>query len=96
MCIVEVDGCDGVTPSCTLKAKDGLNIHTNSEKIAKLRNLALELLMAGHPEDCSTCPKYGNCELQTLIQYRGANAGRMRTRTKGIKSVEETRCLFMI
>ncbi|MCI8993887.1 MAG: FAD-dependent oxidoreductase [Eubacterium sp.] len=89
MCIVEVDGCDGVTPSCTLKAKDGLNIHTNSEKIAKLRNLALELLMAGHPEDCSTCPKYGNCELQTLIQYIGANAGRMRTRTKGIKSVEE-------
>lgn len=89
MCIVEVDGCDGVTPSCALKAKDGLNIHTNSEKIAKLRNLALELLMAGHPEDCSTCPKYGNCELQTLIQYIGANAGRMRTRTKGIKSVEE-------
>lgn len=89
MCIVEVDGCDGVTPSCTLKAKDGLNIRTNSEKIAKLRNLALELLMAGHPEDCSTCPKYGNCELQTLIQYIGANAGRMRTRTKGIKSVED-------
>lgn len=63
-------------------------VHTTSERINKLRTLALELLLAGHPEDCSTCPKYGNCELQTLIQYIGANNARMRTRIKGIKMEE--------
>ena len=88
MCIVEVEGQEGVTTSCTLRAQDGMIVHTTSERINKLRTLALELLLAGHPEDCSTCPKYGNCELQTLIQYIGANNARMRTRIKGIKMEE--------
>jgi len=88
MCIVEVEGQEGVTTSCTLRAQDGMVVHTASERINKLRTLALELLLAGHPEDCSTCPKYGNCELQTLIQYIGANNARMRTRIKGIKMEE--------
>ena len=94
MCIVEVEGQEGVTQSCTLKAKDGLSIRTNSEQINKLRTLALELLLAGHPEDCSTCPKYGNCELQTLIQYIGANNARMRPRTKGMKVDERNPLLI--
>ena len=88
MCIVEVEGQEGVTTSCTLRAQDGMVVHTTSERINKLRTLALELLLAGPPEDCSTCPKYGNCELQTLIQYIGANNARMRTRIKGIKMEE--------
>ncbi len=88
MCIVEVEGEEQPVASCMLEAKDGLNIRTNSERIAKLRSLALELLLSGHPEDCSTCPKYGSCELQTLIQYIGANNARMRCRTKGFKAEE--------
>ncbi|MFV0465400.1 MAG: FAD-dependent oxidoreductase [Lachnospiraceae bacterium] len=85
MCIVEVEGEKGVTTSCTLQAKDGLNIRTNNEEIKKLRMLALELLLTGHPEECTGCPKYGNCELQTLIQYIGPKTGRMKMRTKGFK-----------
>lgn len=86
LCIVEVDGVDGVVPSCTLKTKEGLNIRTKSEKIDHLRKLAMELLLAAHPEDCSTCPKYGRCELQTLIQYMGVSATRVRSRIKGFPS----------
>lgn len=88
MCIVEVEGEAEVVTSCTLKARDGIKINTNSDRLRKLRNLALELLLAGHPEECTTCPKYGNCELQSLIQYIGANNARMRHRSKGFK-VEE-------
>jgi len=94
MCIVEVDGIEGVTPSCTLRAKDGMVVHTKTERVNRLRTLALELLLAGHPEDCSTCPKYGNCEMQTLIQYIGANNARMRVRSKGIKMNEENPLLI--
>ena len=94
MCIVEVEGQEGVTQSCLLKAKDGMVIRTKSEQLSKLRTLALELLLAGHPEDCSTCPKYGNCELQTLIQYIGANNARMRPRTKGMKMDERNPLLI--
>ena len=60
LCVVEVDGVEGAVPSCTLKPKDGMNIRTKSDRLSSLRAMALELLLAGHPEDCSTCPKYGN------------------------------------
>lgn len=89
MCIVEVEGQKGVTTSCTLKAYEGLHIRTESEEIKQLRMLALELLLAGHPEDCSTCPKYGSCELQTLIQYIGPKTGRMKMRAKGFKQIDD-------
>ena len=88
MCVVEVEG-EGVRSSCTLAARDGLVINTESETLKKLRMLALELLLTGHPEDCSTCPKYGNCELQTLIQYIGPKTGRLKMRNKGFLPEEE-------
>jgi NADPH-dependent glutamate synthase beta subunit-like oxidoreductase len=56
--------------------------------------LAMELLLAGHPEDCSTCPKYGNCELQMLIQYIGPKTGRMKLRVKGFKENGENPLLL--
>lgn len=83
MCIVEVEGHKGAEPSCKLKAEDGMVIRTQTDEVKRLRMLALELLLAGHPEDCSTCPKYGHCELQMLIQYIGPKTGRLKTRAKG-------------
>ena len=83
MCLVEVEGKEEPVPSCMLEPEDGMVITTKSEKLKELRSLALDLLLAGHPEDCSTCPKYGNCELQTLIQYIGGASSDMKRRVKG-------------
>jgi NADPH-dependent glutamate synthase beta subunit-like oxidoreductase/ferredoxin len=94
MCIVEVEGRDGVVSSCDLKSEDGMKIHTVSDEVKRLRRLALELLLAGHPEDCTTCGKYGNCELQTLIQYIGPRTGRLKMRAKGFKT-EDGNPLFI-
>ncbi len=94
MCMVEVEGEEGAVTSCTLKAKDGMAIKTKTEEITRLRMLALELLLAGHPEDCSTCPKYGGCELQMLIQYIGPKTGHLKLRTKGFKEQKENPLLL--
>lgn len=83
LCIVEVDGQEDVQPACKLTVQEGMKITTDSPRIAAQRKLAMELLLAAHPEDCSTCPKYGRCELQTLIQYMGVSATRMHTCIKG-------------
>lgn len=83
LCYVQVEGQEKPVTSCSLKAEEGMVITTANEKITHLRNLAMELILAAHPEDCSTCPKYGNCELQNLIQYMGVSATRMRARVKG-------------
>lgn len=94
MCVVEVEGEPGVTTSCTLKAREGLSIRTESDELRRLRMLALELLLTGHPEDCSTCPKYGSCELQTLIQYIGPKTGRMKMRAKGFQPNDQNPILL--
>ena len=89
MCMVEVAGQEGMTPSCMLMPEDGMIITTKSEKLKEHRALALDLLLAGHPEDCSTCPKYGNCELQTLIQYIGGASADMKAYSRGFSEWSE-------
>jgi len=88
LCLVQEEGGKDIVPSCTLKAMEGLSIVTQNEEIKKHRNRAMELLLAAHPEDCTTCPKNGRCELQTLIQYMGVTPSRMRMRTKTLPRKE--------
>ena len=80
LCVVEHNG--KIVTSCTLKSEEGMTVKTQSEQINKKRQLAMELILAAHPEECSTCPKYGKCELQVLIQYLGVGPERLRMRVK--------------
>lgn len=82
LCLVEHEG--KIVSSCTLTARDGMDIRTKGEKLEARRELALKLLLAAHPEDCSTCPKYGKCELQTLMQYMGVSPEGLNRRSKPI------------
>lgn len=87
LCFVEIEGEERPVCSCKQAVKDGMVVRTNSEEVTRLRNLAMELILAAHPEDCSTCPKYGQCELQNLIQYMNVSATRMHRRVKGFKEI---------
>lgn len=69
LCIVEIEGMEGLPTSCTTPVTDGMVIRTKSSEIDHMRRLAMELILAGHPADCGTCVKYLNCELQSLKQY---------------------------
>ena len=52
LCIVELDFGEWtqVVVSCVYPAKDGLKVHTRSEKIERLRKMIVELLMAHAPD----------------------------------------------
>ena len=78
LCVVEVDGVGGVVASCATPAREGMVVRTQSEEITRLRRLALELLLVGHPPECGTCQKYLNCELQSLKQYLGVEELRVK------------------
>lgn len=84
LCLVAVDGKAGIESSCMLKAEDGMVVSTRNEEIDRLRSLAMELILAAHPEHCTSCPKFGRCELQLLIQYMDATGSRMNRRVKKI------------
>ncbi len=82
LCIVEIKGVENPTPSCTAIVANGMRVTTKSERLDRFRKLALELILSGHPQDCSTCNKYLNCELQSLKQYLAVEALRVRKRTR--------------
>ncbi len=82
LCLVEVEG--KIVSSCTLPVREGMEVRSKGGKVEARRELALKLLLAAHPEDCSTCPKYGKCELQTLMQYMGVSPEGLERRLKPI------------
>lgn len=65
LCIVEIEGRNGTPSSCTTPVADGLVVHTQTERLKKLRRGVMELYISDHPLDCLTCAANGDCELQT-------------------------------
>ena len=82
LCVVEVEGVEGVPTSCNTPALDGMKVKTKTEKTDHMRRLAMELMLAGHPPDCGTCIKYLNCELQSLKQYLVSDHLSVKRRSK--------------
>ncbi|WP_338522746.1 formate dehydrogenase subunit alpha [Pseudomonas batumici] len=71
MCLVEIDGMRGYPASCTTPVSEGMNVHTQTSKLATLRRNVMELYISDHPLDCLTCSANGNCELQTVAGQVG-------------------------
>lgn len=70
MCVVEIEG-RGLTSSCTTPPQPGVVIHTNSARVRRVRKMALELLLANHDRECTSCVKNGACKLQSLADKMG-------------------------
>ncbi|HOV33155.1 MAG TPA: NADH-dependent [FeFe] hydrogenase, group A6 [Candidatus Hydrogenedens sp.] len=71
VCVVEVKGFDFYMTACSTKVWDGMEIKTNSPEIRQARRDIVELLLDNHPQDCQTCERDGNCELQNLAYSLG-------------------------
>lgn len=70
MCVVEIEG-RGIQSSCTMPPEAGLKIQLNTEKTRRIRKTVLELLLANHDRECTTCEKSGSCELQKYSEEYG-------------------------
>jgi len=66
LCLVEVEGRNGTPASCTTPASDGMVVHTQTERLKKIRKGVMELYISDHPLDCLTCAANGDCELQDM------------------------------
>ncbi len=71
VCIVEVEGLPNFVTSCTYPVTEGMKIRTNTHQIRRARRDIVELILDNHPEDCHTCEREGNCELQRLANSVG-------------------------
>jgi iron-only hydrogenase group A len=66
VCIVEQKGLRTLPASCATPVFEGMEIETNTLKVRQARKHVLELLLSEHKQDCLSCYKNGNCELQNL------------------------------
>ena len=72
LCTVE-DDRGRCFASCSEEPRDGMVIYTHTERLRKHRKLIVELLLAAHCRDCTTCDKHGKCKLQQLAYQMGIN-----------------------
>ncbi len=66
VCSVEVVGGRKLMPACATKVWEGMEVFTNTKKVYDTQKLLLEMILANHKQECLTCSRSGNCELQNL------------------------------
>jgi predicted molibdopterin-dependent oxidoreductase YjgC len=71
LCIVEIDKIRGFPTSCTTPAVNNMVVRTNTEQLVELRKNIFELILAEHPQQCITCHKNLQCELQEVASHIG-------------------------
>ena len=73
--------------SCSEEPRDGMVIYTHTERLRRHRKLIVELLLAAHCRDCTTCMKSGECVLQDLAHKMGVREVRFQD-YKEVKPVD--------
>ncbi|HWQ31183.1 MAG TPA: NADH-dependent [FeFe] hydrogenase, group A6 [Negativicutes bacterium] len=71
VCMVEAHGRDMLVPACVTKMTEGMEVRTDTIRAITARRMAVELLLSNHPNECFTCPKNRECELQALAAELG-------------------------
>ena len=67
ICLVEGENMPKLMRACSTVASDGMVLYTDSERVKKVRAVALELLMSDHEGDCKgpctlNCPAGTDCQ----------------------------------
>jgi iron-only hydrogenase group A len=71
VCLVEIEGWSNFATSCNYRVAEGMKIWTNTNQIRRTRRDIVELILDNHPDDCHTCERDGDCELQRLAHSVG-------------------------
>jgi NADH-quinone oxidoreductase subunit G len=66
MCLVEIEGIPKLQTGCSTPVKDGMVVHTQSERARIAQEAVVEFLLVNHPLDCPVCDKGGECPLQDI------------------------------
>ncbi|MBK5932485.1 formate dehydrogenase alpha subunit [Rhodovulum imhoffii] len=66
LCLVEIEGRRGTPASCTTPVAEGMQVRTQTKRLAHLRRNVMELYISDHSLDCLTCSANGDCELQDM------------------------------
>ncbi len=85
MCLVAMKGSPKPVASCAMPAADGMEIHTNTPDVEKMRRGVMEFLLINHPLDCPICDQGGECDLQDLAMGYGFDRGRFHENKRAVQ-----------
>ncbi len=75
MCLVELfdegDSEGRIVTACTTPLKDNQRVFTRNERVRNMQRLQMELIFADHDQDCKSCIRHGDCELQDVALFIG-------------------------
>jgi bidirectional [NiFe] hydrogenase diaphorase subunit len=73
LCLVEVEGTPKLLAACSTNVKEGMQVRTQSLRLAEYRRMILEMLFAERNHVCSVCVSNGHCEMQSLARDLGVD-----------------------
>ena len=92
MCMVE-DEKGNLYTACSTPPKAGLKIKTNTARLRKYRKNILELLLANHCRDCTTCVNNKACKLQDLAVRFNIDGVRFPNRSEESRVTNSSSCI---
>ena len=89
VCLVKVNGRERLVPACATKARDGMQVESQTDQVRQARRTALELLLAEHVGDCiapcqAACPAHMNIPLMIRQIAAGDTRRAIQTVTRHI------------
>lgn len=102
VCMVEAHGRNTLVPACVTKMTEGMEVRTDSIRAITARRMAVELLLSNHPNECFTCPKNLECELQALaaelnvreIRWEGERMDYPKDMTSDAIVKDSNKCIY--
>ena len=76
MCLVEIEGIPKLQTACSTPVKDGMVVHTQTDRVHEAQRAVVEFLLINHPLDCPVCDKGGECPLQDISYGWGGGTSR--------------------
>jgi len=68
VCVAEVKGSKNLQATCLTKVQEGMVVETRNKRVREARRIIVELILANHDQNCTTCHSNGVCELQNLTE----------------------------
>ncbi|MEW6547521.1 MAG: NADH-dependent [FeFe] hydrogenase, group A6 [Bacillota bacterium] len=84
VCVVEVQGSRTLQAACAYPVTEGMVVRTNTPLVRQTRRTVVELMLARHPADCTSCVRNLHCELQALAERLGIREVRFGREEKGL------------
>ena len=78
VCVVKIQGKNGMAPSCATLAEEGMVLESGSEEVRRYRRRALELLLSEHAGDCEApCRRICPADLDIPVMARHVAEGNL-------------------